>query len=150
MLRTFKAYQFAKEFHWSCKSLRISRFLQDQLLRASSSVALNLAEGSGKRTSPEQRRFYSIALGSLRECQAILELERISDPKLLKLADQLGAILFALCRKTENQTQTETETATETKTESKPSRNPDLFTDSHPRKKARTPQGSPGPSIILP
>ena len=104
----------AKEFHWSCKSLKVSRFLQDQLLRASSSVVLNIAEGSGKRTAPEQRRFYGIALGSLRECQAILDLERIENPKLLNLADQLGAILFTLCRAPENRTQTETATDSET------------------------------------
>jgi len=114
MLQNFKAYQMAKEFHWSCKSLKVSRFLQDQLLRASSSVVLNIAEGSGKRTAPEQRRFYGIALGSLRECQAILDLERIENPKLLNLADQLGAILFTLCRAPENRTQTETATDSET------------------------------------
>jgi len=114
MLQNFKAYQMAREFHWACKSLKVSRFLQDQLLRASSSVALNVAEGSGKRTSPEQRRFYGISLGSLRECQAILDLEKVGDPKLIELADQLGAILFTLCRAPENRTQTATATAPET------------------------------------
>jgi four helix bundle protein len=114
MLQDFKTYQMAKEFHWACKSLRISRFLQDQLLRASASVALNTAEGSGKRTPAEQRRFYGISLGSLRECQAILDLERIDDPKLHGMANQLGAMLFTLCRAPENRTQTATATAPET------------------------------------
>jgi four helix bundle protein len=114
MLQDFHAYQKAKELHWLCRELRVSRFLNDQLLRASSSVALNIAEGSGKRTPREQRRFYGIALGSLRECQAILELERITHPKLSKLTDDLGAILFTLCRKTENKTATETAIETET------------------------------------
>ncbi|MCM2322840.1 MAG: four helix bundle protein [Oligoflexia bacterium] len=117
MLRDFKAFQLAKEFHWACKTLRISRFLQDQLLRASSSVALNTAEGSGKRTPQEQRRFYGIALGSLRECEAIIELEKIENPELLTKLDRLGAILFTLCRAPENRPVTGILNRTETETE---------------------------------
>ncbi len=104
MLKNFKAYQFAKEFHWACKSLRLSSYSQDQLFRASASIVLNLAEGSGRRTGAEQRRFYGMALGSLRECQAVLELERVVDQSLVDLADQLGAILFTLSRSPETET----------------------------------------------
>ena len=99
MLKKFTVFQTAKEFHWECKSLKVPRYLQDQLLRASASIALNIAEGSGKRTVADQARFYSIALGSLRECQAILELERIVDPHLKDLVNQLGAMLFKLSRR---------------------------------------------------
>jgi four helix bundle protein len=109
MLEDFRAFRFAKEFHWACKDLKVSRYLQDQLLRASSSVVLNLAEGSAKRTAPEQRRFYNIALASLRECEAILGLEKIEDSDLLKKMDQLGAILFTLGRCPENGTSTKTD-----------------------------------------
>ena len=99
MLRDFKAYQIAKEYHWACKALKVSYLLQDQLLRASASIVLNLAEGSGKRSPAEQRRFYGIAMGSLRECQAVLDLEKIEDAHLARMADELGAILFTLSRK---------------------------------------------------
>jgi len=58
-----------------------------------------LTEGSGKRTPEDQKRFFSIALGSLRECDAIIQLEQIEDPLLASLGDQLGAILFTLTRK---------------------------------------------------
>lgn len=121
MLRDFHAFQIGKKIHLACKSLRVSRLLRDQLLRASSSIALNTAEGSGKRTAPDQRRFYGMALGSLRECEAILELEQIDDPDLLKSIDQLGAILYTLTRdpvlkrsSSENKDRTATATATET------------------------------------
>ncbi len=111
MLRDFRAFQLAKEFHWACKALKVSRYLQDQLLRASSSVALNMAEGSAKRTEPEQRRYYNIAMGSLRECEAILELEKIEEHGLLEKADQLGAMLFTLSRSRKPYgTQTDTDT----------------------------------------
>ena len=119
MLRNFHAFQIAKQIHFACQKLQISRLLRDQLLRASSSIALNTAEGSGKRTLPDQRRFYGIALGSLRECEAILELEQIEDKSLLSLMDQLGAILYTLTRepnsstpRTDNRFRTATATAT--------------------------------------
>ena len=59
-------------------------------------MALTIAEGSGKRTKPDQIRFYSMALGALRECQCVLELEDIQHQELRGLEDQLGAILFKL------------------------------------------------------
>lgn len=130
MLRDFKAFQIAKKIHLACKSLKVSRLLRDQLLRASASIALNIAEGSGKRTAQDQRRFYSISLGSLRECQAVLELEEIENKELLQWMDQLGAILFTLTRdppkntnRTENHHRTATETETATETGPKPDRN---------------------------
>lgn len=79
-------------------------------MKASSSVALNLAEGSGKRTIPEQKRFYSIALGSIRECAAIIELEEVKDPSLKALLDELGAMVYTLSRKSYNCTGTVTDT----------------------------------------
>lgn len=98
MLDRFDVYQISKKFYWACKELKLQWFLYDQLLRASSSITLNIAEGSGKRTPLDQGRFYSIALGSLRECQAILELERVDNPNLKMQADQHGAMLFKLSR----------------------------------------------------
>lgn len=98
MLNEFQVYQIAKQYFWRCKELKISYFLQDQLLRASSSIVLNLAEGSGRQTPADQKRFYGVALGSLRECQAIVALERIEDVELIQLSDQLAAMLFTLAR----------------------------------------------------
>jgi four helix bundle protein len=47
--------------------------LAEQLCRASLSIPLNIAEGSGKNTGPDQRRFYSMARGSAMECAAIID-----------------------------------------------------------------------------
>lgn len=99
MLENFTAFQMAKEMYWVCRTVKVSRVLQDQLLRASSSVALNLSEASGRRTPDDQRRHYAIAFGSLQECRSILELERVDNPRLHDLGDQLAAILFTLSRK---------------------------------------------------
>lgn len=118
MLQNFKAYRLARDVYQFSKSLRVPKFLHEQLLRASSSVVLNIAEGSGKRTAHDQARFYSIALGSLRECQAIFDMETIRDPKLASTIDQLGAILYRLSNfKLNAETKAEAAADTETETE---------------------------------
>jgi four helix bundle protein len=50
----------------------IDYFLQDQLKRASISMVINVAEGSGKSSKPDKRNFYTIARGSVYECVALL------------------------------------------------------------------------------
>ncbi|MCM2322837.1 MAG: four helix bundle protein [Oligoflexia bacterium] len=100
MLNQFRTYQLAVQFHHSCRQVRMPSYLKSQLLRASSSVALNLAEGSGKPTRRDQYRFYTIAMGSLRECQAALDLSATRYGELVALSDRLGASLYKLCRAT--------------------------------------------------
>ena len=51
--------------------------LSDQLKRASLSIPLNIAEGTGKPSIGERKRFYGIARGSAMECGAILDACRI-------------------------------------------------------------------------
>ena len=88
----------AIEFYQISKDLRLPSHLKDQYLRACSSVAMNLSEGSAKPTIADRRRFYFIALGSFRECQTILRLHGGNHPLLAKKADFLGACLYKLCR----------------------------------------------------
>ncbi len=47
--------------------------LGDQIRRASLSISLNIAEGSGKTSGPDQRRFYAMARGSAMECGAVID-----------------------------------------------------------------------------
>ena len=90
----FRCYQLAKDLYQQCKQLPIRGHQRDQLLRASLSICLNLAEGSAKQTDKERRRFYFIALGSQRETHCLLELEGFE--KLNQLSDYLGASLYKL------------------------------------------------------
>jgi len=54
------------------KSLNgVHRSARDQWLRASQSIPLNIAEGNGKSTEADRRRFFEIARGSVLECAAI-------------------------------------------------------------------------------
>ena len=97
-MRRFRTYDMAVEFHKMSRGLRLPSYLRSQFLRASSSVALNLSEGSAKRTPRDQCKFYHIAFGSLRECQAVLDLAPQDYPQARKLADQLGGCLYRLCQ----------------------------------------------------
>ncbi len=95
-MKQFRTYHLAIKLYRASSALHLPHHLQDQLLRASSSVVLNLAEGAGKRTMKDQRKFYDIAFGSLRECQAILELAELSHKKAGLIADQTAAHLYKL------------------------------------------------------
>ena len=54
--------------------LRANRHARDQLLRASQSIPQNIAEGNGKRSGPDRRRFFGIARGSALECASVLDI----------------------------------------------------------------------------
>ncbi|MBX7138732.1 MAG: four helix bundle protein, partial [Oligoflexia bacterium] len=60
------------------------------------SIALNLAEGRGKPTRKDQLRFFSIAFGSVRECQAILILHDLEGSPCWKSLDSVAASLYKL------------------------------------------------------
>jgi four helix bundle protein len=94
MLQNFRTHTLAVEFYRECKRANIPAYARDQLRRAAFSIALNLAEGAGRRESKERIRFYSIALGSLREAQSIIQMESLEN--LRSQADKLGANLYKL------------------------------------------------------
>ena len=52
------------------------RVLHDQLERASLSVVLNIAEGAGRRSRKDKRRFYAMTRGSACECAAAVDVLR--------------------------------------------------------------------------
>jgi four helix bundle protein len=66
--------EFVKWSYSLCKGLKgADRHARDQLLRASQSIPLNIAEGNGKLPSADRQRFLRIALGSSLECAATLD-----------------------------------------------------------------------------
>lgn len=96
-MHNFKTYQLAIDFYKRCQRVKVSnRIIRDQFSRASLSIVLNIAEGYGRATIKDRRRFYVIALGSLRETQCLLEL--LNNTDLLSEANILAASLFRLCQ----------------------------------------------------
>ena len=90
------AEEYAIELFHEVQSLKLKNPIKDQLNRASLSIALNLAEGSGRTSKRDQKRFYSIALGSVREVQALVKI--IRHQELVTKYDRLGGLVFCLHR----------------------------------------------------
>jgi four helix bundle protein len=72
------ALEFVSRAFEVCKMLSgAHRHARDQLLRASQSIVQNIAEGNGKRSFADRRRFFEIARGSAFECAATLDVLRV-------------------------------------------------------------------------
>lgn len=72
------AYQKARSINKSIQKLLIERkiniFLRDQLYRASISMVINIAEGTGKLSKNDRKNFYVISRWSVFECASLLEM----------------------------------------------------------------------------
>lgn len=103
-MKTFRTLDLSIEFYGLCEGTKLKGNLRDQLLRAASSISLNLSEGNAKRTVPEKKRYYQTAYASCQECKIIFRLAKMSDENLINCIDKLGAWIFNLL-KSEIQTQ---------------------------------------------
>ncbi|MDD2984498.1 MAG: four helix bundle protein [Crocinitomicaceae bacterium] len=104
-----EVYKKSKIFHVSCKTLilkyKFDRYVNDQLGRASFSVPLNIAEGSGKFSSKDRKNYFTTARASVFECVAVLDIlsdeNSISEAELemlMKNADELSRILYVMIK----------------------------------------------------
>ncbi len=74
-----EVYQKAKSLNKAVQLLirsnkAIDSYLRDQLRRASISIVINIAEGSGKFSLGDKRNYYTISRGSVYECVSLFEL----------------------------------------------------------------------------
>ena len=83
--------------------LKGHRNAKDQLLRASQAIPLNIAEGNGKGTDGDRRRYFEIARGSALECGAAQDVLRVcgaisaeESEKAKALLDRIVAMLTKL------------------------------------------------------
>jgi four helix bundle protein len=97
-----EVYQRALEFHALASTLvprRGFRALRDQLDRASLGVVLCIAEGAGRTSQPDKRRFYEMARGSATESAAVfdvLRVRRLIDPDHHRTARDLAVRLVQM------------------------------------------------------
>ena len=75
MLQNFRTFNLSVDFYQECEKIKLPRHLKDQ------------------------RKFFQISLGSLRECQAVLILAGFSrGSKVYELSDMIGAYLYKLIK----------------------------------------------------
>ena len=84
---------------------KLDKYVLDQLGRASFSVPLNIAEGSGKFSKADRKNYFTTARASVFECDAVLDIlkdeRKLSDSEfegMLKDADELSKILYAMIK----------------------------------------------------
>ena len=98
VLSNFRCFQLASRLYRECLELEMPSHLRSQLDRASSSIALNLAEGVGRSSYKDQRHFFTMAMGSTKEVQAILALGQTAPETVIDLADHLAASIHRLIK----------------------------------------------------
>jgi len=102
-------YPKAKSFHLNCKGIilnnKLDNYVRDQLGRASFSIILNIAEGSGKFSKPDRRNYFVTSRGSVFECVAMLDtlseqgiIDEGESKELMLQANELSRILFAMIK----------------------------------------------------
>ena len=67
----------------------IDPYLKDQWKRATLSVAINIAEGTGRVGKSEKKYFYAVARSSVHECVAIVDILKSAELLELELLDEL-------------------------------------------------------------
>lgn len=104
-----EVYKKSKTFHLNCKNIlamhKPEKYVIDQLGRASFSIVLNIAEGSGKASLNDRKNYFTIARGSVFECVAVIDIlreeERITTDVYelnLKMADEISRMLFIMIK----------------------------------------------------
>jgi len=83
-------------------------YVKNQLGKACLSIMLNIAEGTGRATANDQKHFYIMAAGSLKETKAIIvlleEVHEINSPISESWRSQLNSIETLLKRLIQSQT----------------------------------------------
>src|SRR5690606_28908583 len=96
-MSTFRTYDLAVKFYRAAAVVKLPAHLKSQMLRAASSVPLNLTEGAARGSFADRVRFYRIAYASFRESMAVLDLVDVkTTADFVDLADYLGACLYKL------------------------------------------------------
>jgi four helix bundle protein len=100
-----RAKLFNSEIRNLIKNTKLDPTTKDQLRRASFSIVLNIAEGTGRFSNADRRKFYVISRSSIFECVAILDV--LKDERIILesefstfyvKAEEVSKMLFAMIK----------------------------------------------------
>jgi len=100
-----KAKSFNKEVNTFLTTRTLDSTTHHQLRRASFSIMLNIAEGSGRSTNKDKRHFFVMSRGSAFECVAIFDylkdigvMTEVDFKKYYQLLDELSRMLYGMIK----------------------------------------------------
>jgi four helix bundle protein len=101
-----KAFELNRKVYGLLKSKKtIPGYLKDQLGRASLSIMLNIAEGSGRFSAKDRRNFFVTARSSAFECSSIVsfllsenEITEVEKVELMQNFEEISKILFVMIK----------------------------------------------------
>ena len=105
-MKKFVLYEKAREVNREIvkllKSLNLDKYKSDQLIRASNSSVLNIAEGNGRFTPKDKVHYFVTARGSVQETIALFDLmedEELIDKNTAKwFREQLTVLIKILTK----------------------------------------------------
>jgi four helix bundle protein len=112
--RNLIVYEKSKEvnleiFHYFRNSKNLPYYIQNQIGRASLSIMLNIAEGSGRISMADKKHFYVMARASLYETSALIDFLQSANILDKEKAEswetrltEISKILYALIQKLSN------------------------------------------------
>ena len=77
---------------------KIDKYKKDQLLRASNSIVLNIAEGNGRHTERDRRNYFINARASAKEVLAVFDLLEDEDTLEKRICDKFRALVVELIK----------------------------------------------------
>ena len=92
--RSLEFIEFTNELYKMTNFNNLSVY--SQMDRASTSISLNIAEGTGKFSGKDKCRFYDIARGSALECAACLDLMVVKKIASVENAEKGKKILYEI------------------------------------------------------
>ena len=99
--------EFIRWWHEIKKGISTSASIIDQMDRASDSIALNIAEGTGKYTGKDKARYYDISRGSALESASCLDclearelMSRVKVNEGKDILKEIVSMLFGLIKST--------------------------------------------------
>jgi four helix bundle protein len=104
-----KAFEFnSKVYRYLKSSTQLPAYTKSQLGRASMSIMLNIAEGTGRNSPRDKKNFQVIARGSALECSSLItflhheaEIDGKLKEDLLSLLEEISKMLYTMIRNLE-------------------------------------------------